>query len=175
MSSRAVTGITANDGTMTDHVGTFRGFIVVRDSTTLQRMTKRCTCSSDRSGIRRLALHSKNRRVGRRLRRGLGRQLTVTKVRIIRTHVGCLTCTPRVTTIVLHHRRTSTVVDTERGVMRKTISVMGVTLRGLSRRRVIRLSRSGGTTVIDGLLIMLYTSRTTRPMMGAKALGRWSR
>lgn len=144
----------------------------MRDSTTLHRITNRCTCSSGRTSARRLALHSNNRRVGRRLRRGLGRHLTVTNVRIIRTHVGCLTCTPRVTTIVLHHRRTSTVVATHRGVIRKTISVMGVTLRGLSRRRVIRLSRSGGTTVIDGLLMILYTSRTTRPMIGAKALGR---
>lgn len=135
-------------------------------------MTKLCTCSSGRTSLSRLALHDNNSRVGRRLRRGLGRHLTVTNVRVIRTHVGCLTCTPRVTTIVLHHRRTSTVVDTHRGVIRNTISVMHVTLRGLSRRRVIRLSRRGGTTVIDGLLIILYTSRTTRPIIGANALGR---
>lgn len=57
--------------------------------------------------------------------------------------------------------------------MRNTISVIGVTLRGLDSRSIMRLSSSGGTTVIDGLLMILYNSSATRPMMGAKALGRW--
>lgn len=144
----------------------------IRDSTTLHRITKRCTCSSGRRSAGRLALHNKNRRVGSRLRHRLGRHLTVTNVRVMRTEVGCLTCTPRVTTIVLHHRRTDTVVATHRGVIRKTISVIGVTLSGLTRSKVMRLSRRGGTTVIDGLLMILYTSRPTRPMVGSKALGR---
>lgn len=54
--------------------------------------------------------------------------------------------------------------------MSKTINVIRVTLSRLDRGRIMRLSRRHGTTVMSGLLMILYKGRSARPVVGSKDL-----
>lgn len=145
----------------------------LRYSDTLHGIIHVCPCSitpgisaANSNITSRNDLHNSSRIITGHVRNRVRGGIATTKVRVVRTHVACLTCTPRVTTIVLRHRRTDTVVSTHGVVISNTINVIRVTLSHLDRGGIIRLSSRHGTTVISGLLIILYNGHSTRPVIG---------